>query len=87
MISSIALDTGPLGELAHPRRNTDIAAWIDAANAAGVIVYLPEIIDYEVWRGLLAANMTHSVRRLDQLKAVLTYLPLTTETLLEAATL
>ena len=85
MIQPIALDSGPLGALAHPRRNTDIAAWLDRVLAAGGIVYLPEIIDYEVRRGLLAANMTRSVRRLDQLKAVLTYLPLTTTMMLEAA--
>ena len=72
MIKPVALDSGPLGALAHPRRNTDIAAWLDRVLAAGGIVYLPEIIDYEVRRGLLAANMTRSVRRLDQLKAVLT---------------
>lgn len=85
MIKPIALDSGPLGALAHPRRNTDIAAWLDRVLAAGGIVYLPEIIDYEVRRGLLAANMTRSVRRLDRLKAVLTYLPLTTTTMIEAA--
>ncbi len=55
--------------------------------AAGITIYLPEIIDYEVRRGLLAANMTRSVRRLDQLKVVLTYLPLTTTVMLEAAVL
>lgn len=87
MISGIALDSGPLGELAHPRSNSQLAVWIDTMLAAGVIIYLPEIIDYEVRRGLLAANMMRSVRRLDQLKAVLTYLPLTTETMLDAAQL
>lgn len=87
MINAIALDSGPLGELAHPRRNIEITAWIDTMLAAGVSIYLPEIIDYEVRRGLLAANLTRSVRRLDQLKAVLTYLPLSTETMLEAAQL
>lgn len=87
MISGIALDSAPLGELAHPRSNSQLAVWIDTMLAAGVIIYLPEIIDYEVRRGLLAANMLRSVRRLDQLKAVLTYLPLTTETMLDAAQL
>jgi predicted nucleic acid-binding protein len=87
VIKPIVLDSGPLGALAHPRRNTDIAAWLDGVLAAGVVVYLPEIIDYEVRRGLLAAHMTRSVRRLDQLKEVLTYLPLTTATMLEAASL
>jgi hypothetical protein len=69
VISGIALDSGPLGELAHPRSNIEITTWIDTMLAVGVIIYLPEIIDYEVRRGLLAANMTRSVRRLDQLKA------------------
>ena len=71
--------------MAHPRRNTDVADWLDRILTAGVIVYLPEIIDYEVRRGLLAANMIRSIRRLDQLKSVLTYLPLTTATMLDAA--
>jgi hypothetical protein len=65
VIKPIALDSGPLGALAQPRRNIDIAAWLDGMLAAGVVVYLPEIIDYEVRRGLLAAHMTRSVRRLD----------------------
>lgn len=87
MIKPIALDSGPLGALAHPRPNLDIAAWLDGILAAGVVVYLPEIIDYEVRRGLLAAHMVRSIRRLDQLKDVLTYLPLTTAIMLEAAQL
>jgi len=87
VIKPIALDSGPLGALVHPRRNIDIATWLDGVLAAGVVVYLPEIIDYEVRRGLLAAHMTRSVRRLDQLKEALTYLPLTTATMLEAASL
>lgn len=53
MIKPIALDSGPLGALAHPRRNTDIAAWLNRVLAAVGIVYLPEIIDYEVRRELL----------------------------------
>ena len=87
MIRPIALDSGPLGALAHLRRNLDITAWLDGLLAAGVVVYLPEIIDYEVRRGLLAAHMARSVRRLDQLKDALTYLPLTTAMMLEAAQL
>lgn len=87
MIKAIALDSGPLGALAHPRRNIDIAEWLDGVLEAGGTVYLPEIIDFEVRRGLLAANMTRSIRRLDQLKAALEYVPLTTAMMLDAATL
>jgi predicted nucleic acid-binding protein len=87
VIKPSALDSGPFGALAHPRRNLDITAWLDAMVATGMVVYLPEIIDYEVHCGLLAAHVVHSVRRLDRLKDVLTYLPLTTAMMLEAAQL
>lgn len=87
MIEAIALDASPLGRLVHPRLNTDISAWVDEVLEAGITVYIPEIIDYEVRRGLLAAGMTRSVRRLDEFKQVLEYLPLATPVMLEAATL
>src|SRR5262249_57739698 len=61
--------------------------WLDQLLAAGYSVILPEIADYEVRRGLLLEGLIASVRRLDQLKAVLTYLPLTTSTMLRAAEL
>jgi predicted nucleic acid-binding protein len=78
---------GSVGRLVHPRLNIEIAAWLDAALAAGVVVYLPEIVDYEVRRGLLAAGMTRSVQRLDDLKHALVYVPLTTAAMLDAARL
>lgn len=87
MIEAIALDASPLGRLVHPRLNTAITAWVDEILEAGITVYISEITDYEVRRGLLAANMTRSVRRLDEFKQVLEYLPLTTPVMLEAATL
>lgn len=87
MIEAIALDASPLGRLVHPRLNTAVSAWIDEALAAGLIITIPEIIDYEVRRGLLAAGMTCSVKRLDEWKAALEYLPLETAVMLEAATL
>jgi predicted nucleic acid-binding protein len=46
---------------------------------------LPEIADYEVRRELLRANKLMGIQRLDELKAILTYRPLTTETMLKAA--
>jgi predicted nucleic acid-binding protein len=87
VIDAIALDASPLGRLVHPRLNTDILAWVDEALDAGIAIYLPEIIDYEVRRGLLAAGMTRSVQRLDEFKQALDYLPLTTPVMLEAADL
>ena len=51
----------------------------------GADIVIPEIADYEVRRSLLLENLVHSVERLDELKETLTYLPLTTETILLAA--
>lgn len=85
MAKVVALDSGPLGMLAHPRPNREIAIWFQQLLASGTVVILPEIVDYEVRRGLLLANLTESIERLDRLKEVLTYLPLTTQAMLKAA--
>jgi len=84
---TIALDASPIGRLVHPRLNKDISAWLDEALRAGFTIYLPEITDYEVRRGLLAAGLTRSITRLDQFKQALEYLPIATPVMLEAATL
>jgi predicted nucleic acid-binding protein len=52
---------------------------------SGVAVIVPEIADYEVRRNLLLEGLTKSVARLDQLKEVLIYQPLTTDVMLRAA--
>jgi predicted nucleic acid-binding protein len=87
MIKTVVLDSGPLGKLAHPQRNAEIAAWFDSLLASGFAVILPEIADYEVRRELLLAGLSQSVLRLDELKRVITYRPLTTRTMLRAAEL
>jgi predicted nucleic acid-binding protein len=48
-------------------------------------VIIPEITDFELRRNLLLEGLVESVRRLDELKAVLTYLPLSTRVMLRAA--
>lgn len=52
---------------------------------AGAAVLVPEIADYEIRRELLRAGKTRSVTVLDQYKASLGYVPLTTEAMLQAA--
>ena len=76
MIKPVILDAGPLGRIAHPRANPEMAMWMEGLMSAGVEVVLPEIADYEVRRNLLLEGLTKSVARLDQLKTLLTYLPL-----------
>ncbi len=87
MIRGVALDSGPLGRIAHPRPNPEIVAWIEELREFGINVVLPEIIDYELRRELLRIGSTRSIRRLDELKRVLIYLPLTTSVMLKAAEL
>jgi predicted nucleic acid-binding protein len=46
---------------------------------------VPAIADYEVRRELLRAGKTNGLTRLDDLKNLIGYVPLTTEALLQAA--
>jgi predicted nucleic acid-binding protein len=87
VIRTVILDTGPLGRIAYPRRNSEIMAWVDRLQSAGTIIVLPEIADYELRRNFLLEGLTSSLTRLDQLKALFYYLPLNTGTMIKAAEL
>ena len=65
MVEAVALDSGPLGRLAHPARNLEIAAWLEHLLEADIPVIIPEIVDYEVRRSFLLEGLTRSVVRLD----------------------
>ena len=85
MNSRIILDTGPLGEIAHPRAAKATAEWFIAMVKADFEVIVPEIADYELRRNLILEDLKESLRRLDQLKNEMTYLPITTPMMLQAA--
>jgi predicted nucleic acid-binding protein len=87
MVEVIVLDAGPLGMASHPRPTAEFLGWLAQVLAAGVEVLVPEIADYEVRRELLRAGRTKGVQRLDEIKASLGYLPITTEAMLKAAEL
>jgi predicted nucleic acid-binding protein len=55
--------------------------------AQGVVVVVPEIVDYEVRRELIRANRLASIRQLDQLLDLALYLPITTEAMRRSAEL
>lgn len=79
---------GPLGQLAHPSRaSEDIAAWATSRTAAGDVLVVPEIADYEVRRELLRASLSLSVTLLDELNRTLEYLPIGTVDMRTAARL
>lgn len=86
-LKPLLIDAGPLGRIAHPRRQPDIDAWFEALLASARPVYLPEIADYEVRRSFLLEDLSRALARLDALRETLRYLPLTTEIMGEAARL
>jgi predicted nucleic acid-binding protein len=81
----VLLDAGPLGMVAHPRPAEEIIVWLAKLLGARVEVLVPEIADYEVRRELLRAGLKKSIRRLDQLKATLGFVPITSDAMLKAA--
>lgn len=87
MNKPIMLDAGPLGRIAHPKPNPDIIDWLTGLLDDNAMIIIPEIADYEVRRNLLLAGLKKSVSRLDQLKEVLHYQPLSTAIMLKAAEL
>ncbi len=87
MARVILLDAGPLGMVTHPRANPDIVDWLKAMLYSGATILVPEIADYEVRRELLRAKKSKGVKRLDQLKRTIGYLPISTQAMLLAAEL
>jgi predicted nucleic acid-binding protein len=83
----LLLDAGPLGMAAHPKPRADFQLWLDNTLAAGDIVVVPEITDYEVRRNLILAGLTASLARLDALKMTLAYQSIDTFVMLKAAEL
>jgi predicted nucleic acid-binding protein len=87
----IVLDSSPLGMVTNPRaKSADCQAckeWLRSMLAQGIVVVVPEIIDYEVRRELIRANRLASIRQLDQLLDLALYLPITTEAMRRAARL
>lgn len=86
----IILDSGPLGMVTNPKASgitLDCQLWLERQIQQRSILLIPEIADYEVRRELIRGGKQRSIRQLDQLKAVLEYIPLTTEMMLKAAEL
>ena len=69
-------------EAGEPR---ECKAWLKQIVLRGASVHIPEIADYELRRELLRMKSDESVKRLDALKARLTYVPITTAAMLKAA--
>ena len=84
----IILDTGPLGMISNPRasiENDAIKDWVLKQLRNNALIVVPEVADYEVRRELIRAKKLQGISHLDSLKSTLRYLPIDTETMLEAA--
>lgn len=86
MPDAVMLDAGPLGMISHPRPGNEAATiWLTQLIASGREILIPEIADFEVRRELLRAGLRGGLRRLDELKTSLVYVPITTDVMLKAA--
>lgn len=88
----VALDTGVLGFLTHPepRRSPEALRcleWLQGLIAREAVILLPEIADYEERREYLRRGSGRSLAKLDALKEIHAYLPLSTSTMQSAAAL
>lgn len=85
----ILLDTGIVGIITNPKATFNDAQnckqWFKNLLSRGEAFILPEIVDYEIRRELLRAKKYQGLKRLDELKQTITYLPLNTEVILLAA--
>ena len=84
----VILDSSPVGVICGP---TGHPAAVEAQRRlsdllnAGVRVFLPEIIDYEVRRDLIRRRAAAQLERLDSLGVTIEYLPITTDAMRRAA--
>ena len=84
----VLLDAGPLGMVSNPRSNPEAEeckTWLASLVQRGLDVVIPEIADYEVRRELLRAKRDKGLARLNALKEMLEYAPITTAAMLKAA--
>ena len=74
--------------ITNPRispENEVCRSWLASLAFNGAEVVIPEIADYEVRRELLRAGKERGLGRLDALKGMLGYAPITTPVMLKAA--
>ena len=85
MDQTIVLDARPLSQIAHPRKFRPVSDWFDDVVEAGYRIVIPEVVDYEVRRGLLRIPATRQLQRLDGLVKVFHFDPITRPIMQDAA--
>jgi predicted nucleic acid-binding protein len=84
-VDTVVLDARPLSQIVHPREFEDITEWFDRVIAAGYRVVIPEVVDYEVRRGLLRIPARKQLAQLDALGEALYFSPLSRSVMQDAA--
>ena len=82
----VLLDTGPLGQVTHPKRDSVITDWLQSLRSESTELRVPEVADYELRRELLRAGKTKSINRLNQIVRYI-LIPIDSETMRMAAEL
>jgi hypothetical protein len=84
----VLLDAGPLGMITNPKSSPESEAcknWLTRLASNEVEIVIPKIANYEVRRELLRAGKESGLGRLNALKGILAYAPITTSVMLRAA--
>ena len=85
MSTIVLLDTGLLGLLTYPKASLEAGQWLLSLSMKVFEAKVPEIADYEIRRELLRMDKIDGIKRLDALKDILGYIPITTQMMLVAA--
>ena len=85
MSTIVLLDTGLLGLLTYPKASLEAGQWLLSLSMKVFEAKVPEIADYELRRELLRMDKIDGIKRLDALKDILGYIPITTQMMLVAA--
>jgi predicted nucleic acid-binding protein len=89
-LNPVILDSGPLGLLSNPKISPAGVAcneWLNDLLDRDRRVIIPGIVDYEIRRELLRAGKVVGLRRLEELREQLEFLPITQTALFRAAEL
>ena len=89
----VFIDSGVLGILANPNKMNEVSdtqEWLYKLLSQGVYVCSSEICDFEVRRSLILESQKkpnlNSIQNLDQLREIVTFLPVTSKLLRTAST-
>ena len=85
---AVVLDSTPVGALTNPKNRTayqEAHAWLDVLLSVGVSVFLSEIAHYQGLRELIHRGSQKGIRELRNLQDKVTYLPIQTPHVTQAA--